>query len=152
MIVTVKLRGLTVDDAAMNCRQALEEFAGLPPSYLALDRWLRTSYRRALVGGMAHAARSLLPPTPTDVAVTSAQCRLANMRRLAQAHDLVRDLPARVYIARVEDDAGKLGFAPVDAKGEVPLVSRVLSLFFADYLMRPEHYMGAKRSSLGDDG
>src|SRR5678815_5108556 len=103
MIVTVKLRGVTVDDAATSCRQALEEFARLSPSYLALERWLRTSYRRALVGGMAHAARPLLPPTPTDVAVTSAQCRLANMRRLAQEpHDLVRELPPRVYIARIE--------------------------------------------------
>ena len=135
MILTVKLRGSTIDETTAHCRRALEEFACLGPSYLALDRWLRTSYRQALVGSALFGPRSIQPPTPVAIALTSAQCQLANVRRLArEAGDLAREIPPRVYITRVEDDSGKYAFAPVDAHGDVSLTTRALSLFFADYL------------------
>lgn len=143
MLVTVKLHGVTVEEAAAHCRRALDEFAQLPPSYFALHRWLTTSYRRALVGDVRDALET---PAPAPVVVTSAQCQLAYVRRLARdGRDLASELPPRVYLARIEDEAGRHGFAPVDAHGGAPLGPRVLSLFFADYLMRPEHYVGAIR-------
>lgn len=144
MLVRVMLDDITVEEAATRCRRALDEFAILAPRYVAVDHWLRNAYQQALVGRPATWRAPLMPPLPVDVTVTSAQCQLAYVRRVARASpaDLPRELPPRLYVARTQDSDGHLGYGPVDGRGEVPLVSRVLSLFLADYLMRPEQYVG----------
>lgn len=153
MLVTVTLRDATVEEAAARCRKALDEFAALTPRFVAVDRWLRNAYQQALVGYPV-TWRSFMPPMPVDVTVTSAQCQLAYVRRVARTSpaDLPRELPPRLYIARTQDSDGRLGYGPVDGRGEVPLVARVLSLFLADYLMRPEHYVGDHAAVLKRSG
>ena len=149
MLVEVTLRDTTVDEVAARGRRALDEFASLQPRYLALDRWLRTVYAPALVGGPSR-WHALAPPVPVDVTVTSAQCQLAHVRRAARRSntELVEALPPRVHIARTRDAAGRVGFGAVDGHGDVPLASRVLALFLADYLMRPEQYVTVGVASL----
>src|SRR5205823_7536002 len=118
MLIRVMLEEQTVDEATESCRRALEQFAVLPPRYLALDHWLRTAYRRALVGSPSRSCAQDVA-LPVEVSVTSAQCQLANVRRAAQRSrgELVRELPSRVHIARIEDAAGNIGFGPVDPHG-----------------------------------
>jgi len=113
MIVTVKLRGLSIHEAATSCRRALDEFAYLHPSYDADGRgrderavsarersaaWL--SARRISSPSSHHASTSHARRTPPATSATRPSTRTAVHRSL-----------------------------------------RVLSLFLADYLMRPDAYV-----------
>ena len=142
-IVTLP-RGTTVGGATHACRCALDEFASLPPTRPALEAWLETSYRRALVDTAGHWPTTPHLSTNLEGAILEAQTQLAQMRREARnpGVEFVSEFPTRVDIARIRDTHGNLGFAPVDARGAT-LGARVLSLFLADYLTRPEHYLTA---------
>ncbi len=145
MIRIVSLpRGTTVREASCACRRALDEFASLPPTRAALDAWLATSYRRALVDASDDWATTPHVPINLEPTIVEVQLQLALMRREAAnpGVEFVSEFPTRVEIARIRDAHGDLGFAPVGARGAT-LGARVLSLFLADYLTRPEHYLTA---------
>ena len=134
--------GASVSAAAQACRRALDEFASLQPTRSALEGWLETSYRSALVGPCDHWQTTLDVSGDAQLAILDAQAQLAQIRREAQnpGVEFVSEFPTRVDIARIRDSEGGLGFAPVDAP-RATLGARVLSLFLADYLTRPEHYL-----------
>jgi len=139
-IVTLPL-GATVGGATHACRRALDEFASLPPTQPALARWLDTSYRHALVDTTEH-WMATTSAADLEQTILEAQEQLAQIRNEARnpGVEFVSEFPTRVDIARIRDTHGDLGFAPVDARGAT-LGARVLSLFLADYLTRPEHYL-----------
>ena len=132
-----------VPQAAAACRIALEEFASLEPTPHALGRWLSTRYRAALAGACEQFF-TLRDTSSIECAIEDAQRELACMRKEARrpGSDFIANLPQRVNIVRVRDSDGKLGFAPSDAPG-MSLTARVLSIFLADFLARPEHYVSA---------
>lgn len=143
MIPTVRLpRGVSVRDTAEACRAALEQFTALEVTRFALERWLSSSYRRALVGARDQWPSLLRTVDPVESMITQVQHRVSELRRKARdpAASFVAELPTRVNVVRVEDERGNAGFAPVDARGAT-LDVRVMSLFLADYLARPEYYL-----------
>jgi len=143
MIPTVTLpRGETVAHTTRACLRALDAFAALEPTHFALAHWLATSYRDALVGARANGSFTLHMTAPVEEVIVRAQAELAKLRREASepATDIVAGLPQRVSVARIRDELGNVGFGPIDVRG-AHLDARVLSLFLADYLTRPEHYL-----------
>jgi hypothetical protein len=145
MIRIVKLpHTATVGGASQACRRALDEFASLPPTRAALEGWLEGAYRPALVEGGEHWPTTANLAADLERTILDAQAQLAQMRREARnpGVEFVAEFPTRVDIARIRDAQGNLGFAPVDARGAT-LAARVLSLFLADYLTRPEQYLTA---------
>ncbi len=150
MIPTVTLpRGRSVRAAADACRAALESFGSLEPTHLALAGWMSTYYKDALVGHHDAAPFSTQFSTPVERVIDDAKRRLAELRREARdpAATFVTTLPARVNIARVRDEDGNVGVGPVDVRG-AGLEVRVVSLFLADYLSRPEHYIASAAPEL----
>lgn len=144
MLPTVSLPlGVTVLQSAAACRVALEEFASLDPTPHALGRWLSTRYRAALAGACEQFF-TLRDSSSIECAIEDAQRELACMRKEARrpGSDFIANLPQRVNIVRVRDGEGRLGFAPTDVPG-MSLTARVLSIFLADFLARPEHYVSA---------
>ncbi len=145
MIRIVKLpHDATVGGASHACRRAIDEFASLRPTRPALEGWLESSYRRALVEGGDHWPTTSNLTTDLERTILDAQARLAQLQREARnpGVEFVSEFPTRVDIARIRDEQGNLGFAPIDARGAT-LAARVLSLFLADYLTRPEQYLTA---------
>jgi hypothetical protein len=130
MILTATVPdGRSLHDITAACREALTRFAALEPSVAALTAWLTGPYRAALVRPLmpvhvAHASSSQ---------IEDAQRTLDDFRHKAHAATFVADLPPRVYVARIEDARGNVGFAPCGGDGS--LVDRVIALFVADYLM-----------------
>ena len=133
---------VTAFDVASACRVALQRFAMLQPTHVALFEWLSTSYRDALVG-----PRDQWPPLlrycePVADVVVHTQRMLADLERRARdpSATFVGELPQRVGIARVCDAQGEVAYAPIDARGAT-LVDRVTTLFLADYLTCPNDYL-----------
>jgi hypothetical protein len=142
MVPTLTLpRGVTVDDAADRCRLALEELEALEPTRYALAHWLSTAYRNALVVGPCWPF-TLRTSSPVEAAIKDAKRQLAETRVAARTidDDFVARLPQRVHIVRLRDEHGDHGLGPIDVRG-ASLAVRGLSLFLADYLMRPEWYV-----------
>lgn len=132
-----------VRDVAARVRDALTEFDAMEPTKYALAHWLTGAYRNALVvGNRDHWPFTLRMTSDVELAVPHAQRALSETREAARLLDgrFIERLPPRVHVVRVRDEDGLLGFAPIDVRG-APLVARALSLFLADYLMRPEGYV-----------
>lgn len=140
--------GVRVPDVATRVRDALEEFGAMDPSKYALAHWLNCAYRSALVGPHGDLPFILRMTSDVEAAVPHAQRVLAETRIAARQMDgrFIERLPPRVHVVRVRDDEGTLGFAPIDVRG-APIVARALSLFLADYLMRPEGYVDDERAA-----
>ena len=137
-----------VRDVATRVRDALDEFEAMEPTKYALAHWLNGAYRNALVGPRGDFPFTLRMTSDIEAAVPHAQRVLAETRAAARALDgrFIERLPPRVHVARIRDDQGALGFAPIDVRG-APIVARALSLFLADYLMRPEGYVDDERAA-----
>ena len=133
--------GVHVRDVATRVRDALAEFDAMEPTKYALAHWLTGAYRNALVD-REHLPFTIRMTSDVEVAVPQAQRVLLETRAAARQLDgrFVERLPPRVHVVRARDEDGLLGFAPIDVRG-APLVARALSLFLADYLMRPEGYV-----------
>lgn len=149
MLPTMTLpAGVHVRDVATRVRDALAEFDAMEPTKYALAHWLAGAYRNALVDQRHHWPFTLRMTSDVEVAVPQAQRVLAETRDAARLLDgrFIERLPPRVHVVRVRDEDGLLGFAPLDVRG-APLVARALSLFLADYLMRPEGYVHDERAA-----
>ena len=129
-------------------RDALAEFDTMDPRSTR-PHWLTGAYRNALVVGCRdHWPFTLRMTRDVGLAVPHAQRVLSETRLAARQMDgrFIERLPPRVHVVRVRDDEGSLGFAPIDVRG-APIVARALSLFLADYLMRPNGYVGDERAA-----
>ena len=139
MILTTTLPvGKSVNDLVAACRDALARFAVLAPDMAALTRWLEGPYRAALVLRMGRLDVSLTDATAPS-AIKEAQQTLLDLERKAGSATFVADLPPRLHVARIEDDRGHVAFAPLGR--ETLLRGRVIALFVADYLTRPDFYL-----------
>jgi hypothetical protein len=141
--------GVTVRDVAERVRDALAEFDTLDPTKYALAHWLTGAYRNALVvGGRDHWPFTLNMTSDVELAVPHAQRVVSETRLAARQQDgrFIQRLPPRVHVVRVRGEDGAHGFAPIDVRG-APIVARALSLFLADYLMRPEGYVDDERAA-----
>lgn len=150
MVPTIVLREETsVRDLGARIQSALDEFDALEPTKYALAHWLTNAYRGALALGEQEHWPVVIRSTAWDVKIDiiEAQAALARARAAASAVDgeFIASLPPRVDVARVKDASGANGFAPIDVRG-APLSERVLSLLLADYLTRPEAYVGKGRA------
>jgi len=123
---------------------ALRTFIELPATSDAVERWLSSEYRSALVG---EPRCPFIMPQPTAEDIVEAQSAVRELRAQANraSGDFIEELPTRVNIARVCDHLGGLGFAHVDMN-HTPLRARVCALFLADYLTAPEDYLLASGS------
>jgi len=144
MLPTMTLpSGVHVRDVSTRVRAALAEFDAMDPTKYALAHWLTGAYRNSLVvGNRDHWPFTLRMTSDVEVAVPQAQRVLLETREAARKLDgrFIERLPPRVHVVRVRDEDSLHGFAPIDVRG-APLVARALSLFLADYLMRPEGYV-----------
>jgi len=144
MLPTMTLpAGVHVRDVAARVRDALDEFDRMEPTKYALAHWLTGAYRNALVvGNRDHWPFTLHMTSDIELAVPQAQRTLLDTREAARRLDgrFIERLPPRVHVVRVRDEDGLIGFAPIDVRG-APIVARALSIFLADYLMRPEGYV-----------
>ena len=144
--------GKTVLDVADASRVAIEQFLALEPNdKAALSQWLIGPYRRAV----AFAPKRLFSPTGggtvTQLVLTSvvsdAQALLTRAIEGASkpgAEQLLELVPRVVDVIPVHDAHDGHGFAPQDV-AHAKLASRVLVLLLADYLTRPDEYVGQKR-------
>ncbi|HEX4515841.1 MAG TPA: hypothetical protein VH054_19970 [Polyangiaceae bacterium] len=132
-------RGVRVADVAATTRRALRTFVELPATAEAVERWLASEYRWALVG---EPRCPFVMPAPTTTQIVHAQATVKELREHATraSGDFIDELPTRVNIARVCDQVGGLAFAHVDVS-HTPLHARVCALFLADYLTAPESYL-----------
>jgi hypothetical protein len=150
MLPTMNLpAGVHVRDVAARVRSALVEFETMEPTKYALAHWLTGAYRNALVvGNRDHWPFTLRMTSDIESAVPHAQRILAETREASRQLDgrFIERLPPRVHVVRVRSEDGLLGFAPIDVRG-APIVARALSLFLADYLMRPEGYVDDERAA-----
>ena len=149
MLPTMTLpSGVHVRDVATRVRDALAEFDAMEPTKYALAHWLKGAYRNALVGPGGDSPFTLRMTSNVEAAVPHAQRILSETRGAARQMDgrFIERLPPRVHVVRVRDEEGSLGFAPIDVHG-APIVARALSLFLADYLMRPEGYVDGERAA-----
>lgn len=120
-------------------RNALRTFVELPATAEAVERWLAREYRHALVGE-PRCPFIMPPPSTTDILDAQAAVKELRAQATRASGDFIEELPTRVNIARVCDQAGGLGFAHVDVS-HTPLRARVCALFLADYLTAPEEYL-----------
>ena len=135
-----------VRDVAVRVRAALSEFDAMEPTKYALAHWLTGAYRVSLVvGPRDHWPFTLRMTSDVEAAVPHAQRIVAETKLAARQLDgrFIERLPQRVHVVRVRDEGSLFGFAPIDVRG-APLVARALSLFLADYLMRPEGYVDSE--------
>jgi len=148
------LPGIRVVDVADACRSAALGFA-----WSAHNGWGRRELARWLVGPYAHAVaatralrasgtrpavvhRALDEQTVEELLSTTRTEIIEMLRGVwSWTHD-ARTARARIgegLVAGIVDEAGGLGFAPVD-NVRMRLVDRVRSLFVADHLTRPGDY------------
>jgi hypothetical protein len=141
--------GVHVRDVSARVRDALAEFESMEPTKYALAHWLTGAYRQSLVvGNRDHWPFTLRMTSNVEAAVPHAQRTVAETRAAARQLDgrFIERLPPRVHVVRVRDEDDLLGFAPIDVRG-APIVARALSLFLADYLMRPEGTVDDERAA-----
>ena len=150
MVPTMSLqRGLRVIDVSDRICDALAEFEALEPNKYALAHWLSHAYRNTLVVGAREEWPFTLRVTSSvEVVIAEARRALAEARTAAGRLDgaFIEKLPARVHVVRIRDEAGATGYGPIDIRGAT-LTARVLSLFVADYLMRPDAYVDGERAA-----
>jgi hypothetical protein len=148
------LPGIRVVEVADACRSAALRFA-----WSAHNGWGRRELARWLVGPYAHAVaatralrasgtrravvhRELDEETVEQLLATTRTEILEMLRGVwSWTHD-ARAARAKIgegLVAGIVDEAGGLGYAPVD-NVRMRLVERVRSLFVADYLTRPGDY------------
>jgi hypothetical protein len=140
MILTTTVPvGRSIHELADACRNALTAFTTMDRTLGALAIWLEGPYRTALVRHTGRIEMSLTRAT-APAAIEGSQRTLDDMRRKAIAATFVTDLPPRVHVARIEDDRGHVAFAPFGRR-ESLLGERIVALFVADYLTRPEYYL-----------
>lgn len=148
------LPGIRVVDVANACRSAALGFA-----WSAHNGWGRRELARWLVGPYAHAVAAtralrasgtrpavvhrVLDEQTVEELLSTTRTEIIEMLRgvWSWTHD-ARTARARIgegLVAGMVDEAGGLGFAPID-NVRMRLVDRVRSLFVADHLTRPGDY------------
>jgi len=145
-------RGRTVLDVADAARVALDAFLAIDPNdKAALSQWLIGPYRRAVAFAPKRIFSSGGGGSVTQLALTSVVADAqALLRRALEgasqpgAEALLELVPRVVDVIPVHDTHGGHGFAPQDV-AHAKLASRVLVLLLADYLTRPDEYLGQKR-------
>ena len=148
------LPGIGVAEVADASRSAALGFA-----WSAHNGWGRRDLARWLVGPYAHAVRATrvlrtsgtrpsvapraLDEETVEHLLATTRTEILEMLRgiWSWKHDAraARERISEGLIAGIVDEAGGLGFAPVD-HARMRLVDRVRSLFVADYLTRPGDY------------
>lgn len=141
-------RGKTVLDVADASRAAVDGFLALDPSdKAALSQWLIGPYRRAVAFAPKRVpAQRGGSVTQLALATVVAEAQSLVARALEGASHpgaerLLELVPRVVDIIPVHDAHGGHGFAPQDV-AHAKLASRVLALVLADYLTRPDAYLG----------
>lgn len=141
--------GARVKDVADACRSAALAFAWNARLWTKRDlaTWLVGPYARAALPARADAppascvrgASPIAEATISGIVDGAHATVLEDLRRAwSWRYDagFARDLVEAGLVARIVDEEGASGYAPVDAR-ELRLLDRVRSLFFADYLTRP---------------
>lgn len=142
-------RGRTVIDVADASRVALDTFLAMDPNdKAALSQWLIGPYRRAVAFAPKRVFSRNGGGSVTQLALTSVVSDAQALSRRAiegasqpGAEALLELVPRVVDVIPVHDAHGGHGFAPQDA-AHAKLASRVLVLLLADYLTRPDEYLG----------
>ena len=142
-------RGKTVLDVADASRLAIDQFLAIDPNdKAALSHWLIGPYRRAVAFAPKRVHTRGGGGSVTQLAlanvVVEAQALLRRALEgasVAGAEELLELVPRVVDVIPIHDAHGGHGFAPQDV-AHAKLASRVLVLLLADYLTRPDAYVG----------
>jgi len=143
-------RGRTVLDVADTARVAIDSFLAIDPNdKAALSQWLIGPYRRAVAFAPKRVfSSSRGGGSVTQLALASVVADAQTLLRRALegasqpgAEALLELVPRVVDVIPVHDTHGGHGFAPQDV-AHAKLASRVLVLLLADYLTRPDEYVG----------
>ena len=142
-------RGRTVLDVADASRVAIDAFLAIDPNDKgALSQWLIGPYRRAVAfapkrlfsrGGGGSVTQLALASVVSDAQALLERAIEGASQPGAEA--LLELVPRVVDVIPVHDAHGGHGFAPQDV-AHAKLASRVLVLLLADYLTRPDEYVG----------
>jgi hypothetical protein len=141
------------------CREAALSFVNASPRWTKRDlaQWLAGPYAHATSfaahafgdGTRDHRTSGVNVVTPIDpdtmrrVIDRAREAVLESLRSVTSSPDdgatMALSILSQDLIVQCEDEDGNLGWAPVSRR-DIVLADRVLSLFVADYLVRPDEY------------
>jgi len=131
-----------ISQAADAARHALCTFLSLDATApRALGQWLARPYREATRFGAN--TRSVALASEIAPVIVEAQRTMAQVIEAAAggAEALVEFLPAIVHVRPAHDRFGGRGFVPFEVP-HASLVERTIALALADYLTRPDDFLG----------
>jgi hypothetical protein len=141
--------GVTVEDAADACRDAMRELLAMTPRKDSLSDWLVGPYRQATRFAPRHHGSVSQHPTKRPTGETVAEivenaraevCEaITECERATHPEQFVKHLPPVLHVMPVRDYHGHHGFVPVDV-ARARLVDRVFALVVSDMLTRPQNF------------